>query len=157
MVVTHVLQPIYEKKRALEKEVADLGVSRDTSKREAEEAAEAATALETRRNGLVELINGLIEDAKDALTFLATVVERAAAVTKTATDAIGDAEAALRGLEVRIEQEGTVLAQIRQEQTDRRAEIALENDKLGIRERDVDVMRARIVRRAEELGIPANI
>lgn len=151
------LQPVYQKKRELEAEVAALAVSRDTAKQQAAEAVEAVGALEERRKGIAGLIDGLVATAKEALAILSATVAQAASVQKTASDAVSEAKTALRSLELRIEQEGIVLAQIRDEQKARLAEIARENDKLGVRERDIDVMRVRIIRRAEELGIPANI
>lgn len=153
MAIASILQPVYEKKKKLEEEVGKLAVSRDTSKREAEEAAEAVTDLNTRKGALEALVESIIDTAKAAIEMLTGIVTQGADAINTANSAIDTAHAVLTGLSVKIKAEETVLEGILASQKARMEDIARENEKLGARERDLRIYARRLQEKYDELGL----
>ncbi len=148
-----ILEPIYEKKRKLEQEVGELAVSRDTSERKAKEAAEAVTDLNDTKSKLERLVETVLEVAQKALGVLTDIVTQGSNAVNTANGAIDLAQAVLTGLKAKIEAEEAVLEGILATQKTRLEEIAVENEKLGLRERDLDIYKARLQARYDELGL----
>lgn len=148
-----ILEPIYEKKRQLETEMAALAVSRDTSKRTAEEAAAAVTDLNDTKSRLEILVDGIIGTAHDAIELLKSILTRASSAVNRANEAISMAETLLTALKARIEREEVVLSEILASQKERMGEITRENDKLGQRERDLDIYKSRLQAKYDELGL----
>ena len=157
MAKAQVLKPVYEKKKALEREIATLGTSRDRARQKAEEAQAAVTDVETRRKELEQLVDGLVSDANQALKVLEGILGEAARTSQITQDALKEAKATLRSYEAQIGRETAKLTEIRGQHRRRLAEIDRENAAVATKQRDVEIMVDRIRKRAKELGVPANI
>lgn len=157
MAKAQVLKPVYEKRKALQREVADLAKTRDREKKATAEAQEAHRDVKERTEGLEKLIDGLVEDANQALKVLEDIIGATARTSQIAKDALEEAKATLRSFEAQIERETAKLGEIRGKQKRRLAEIDRENAAVAVKQRDVEIMVDRIRKRAKELGVPANI
>jgi len=147
------LTPLYQKKRELEVEIGKLAEIRDTEKRKSEEAIAAKIDLEKQLRVLNELIETIEKAGESAMDELVKIVTRALTTSESCIATIDGTMAMLGRLDSAMSEKIARIKKLDEDEKSRLSRIAQDNQKLDIRERDLQIYQERLQKKFDEVGL----
>ena len=147
------IQPLQEKKHALELELNKLRSQEEIYRRKTEEASQNATALENRLETLKGSLSNNARVAQEIAEFTQSLIGRAMGLLHDAALSIDRSQQGLNDLTVRL---GTVEKreiEIGILLDERHQELVREEERLNIRAKDLEIYKTRLQKKYDELQL----
>lgn len=148
-----VLTPVYQKKKELEAEIAALAQKRDIEKRRCDEAVEAADAVHKRLKDLESTIELVGKHGEEIVGNLSRIIDEAKLTVDSSVAVIDNTMNILNKLDGEINVKIASVKKLDGEEKARIQKINLENDKLDVRRRDLQIYFDRLQKRFDEHGL----